>query len=184
MNGIPATYRNVSLIISTVCILFVAGCGYKNPYAGPNGDRTISLSASMWENQTSELGLESVLFNSLNNWLQKSRQIHLASTPAEADYQLSGKILSVSHPGLSYGDFDRVKELQAMLTVEFAFKEAETGKILWQETKNIQEEPYVIGADAVRTQGNKKDAFEKIAEDLAEEVYLRVLNFMKNSYKD
>ncbi|OGR02000.1 MAG: hypothetical protein A2511_06415 [Deltaproteobacteria bacterium RIFOXYD12_FULL_50_9] len=164
------------LLLLTAVLLSATGCGYRNPYTAPDGSDlpTSGIYIKMWENRTSELGFESMIRQSLTDWLIQSKHLKMRATAAEADYELSGTILSVSYLGTSYDLHDQATTLKAVLHLSFTLKEAKTGKVIWDVTDILKESAFAVADDAVFTRSNKQKVLETMANEAAEDIYLRI----------
>jgi len=158
-----------------VLLLLIGGCGYYNPNMLPADEEgpPILLNVPVWANQTNEIGLESVIHNTLSDWLIQNKQIVLTKTRDQAEYELSGRIVSVSFPGLSYSSSDQATALKAVLNIHYAVIEIKTGKTINQRNYSL-DEPFQRGASSMQTDENKEKALQSLADDLAENIYIRV----------
>ncbi|MBU0485853.1 MAG: PqiC family protein [Proteobacteria bacterium] len=164
-------------LLTGLCLLLVSGCGYHNPYAAAaakkQAPQTIHL--AMWHNQTNELGLESLIHQALNDWLQQSKSFRLVGAEDGAEYQLSGRITNVDYPGASFSSFDQAKTLNAIVKVEYELKD-KTGKKVLPLNIFAREHTYDVAPEAVRTQSNKKKALNAIADEIAETIYISIFH--------
>jgi hypothetical protein len=138
--------------------------------------KPIALHRSMWANQTNELGLETTFYHALSDWLRKSKLITLTEKKAEAEYVLTGKIVSIYYPELSYTTNNVANELRANLTVTFSLKDQASGKTIWEKTNYTRTETLAAVADTNQLRAYKKVALAQIADDIAEEIYLHLIN--------
>ncbi len=170
-----------SLLIVILLTISMAGCGYYNPYVTREGESlpTINLYVDIWPNRTNELGLETKLYRRLITWFKKSTHIKATQDRQKSEYLLTGEIRSINVPSLSYGQFDQAVELNVTLTVHYAMQKEESGEILWEQTQSFQEAVSVT-PDAVSTRDNKQKALAIINDDLAEIIYLRILNTIRS----
>jgi len=161
-------------------LMALSACGYSNPYVHNDtaGDKqgTVSIFVDMWGNKSSELGFQSYVQQSLVRWLKKSPHFSMARTPEQADYLLSGIIESVHLPGLSYGIFDRAVELRAEITYSVEVKNIKTGEIVLQRKDADWYESYSAGRNAAALEMNKREALRKVADNIAENVYVNLFN--------
>jgi len=157
------------------CLVLLAGCGYHNPYAPRTDSQPISIHRSIWKNNTNELGLEIELYNALSNWLRKSPFIQIHDQETEANYLLTGTIDSVEYLELSYGLHNEATELRIHLIVHYVLIEQETGAKIWDK-KQLYTEPLKKDPNPSQLQANKKEALIEIADDIAEEIYLFLIN--------
>jgi hypothetical protein len=173
MSNTNIISRYFSLLLIGV-LLLVASCGYYNPYVVNSDATPISLNRSMWNNQTNELGFETVCYHSLSNWLRKTKLINLKEQSEKSQYQLTGTILSINYPEISYGGYNVATELRAQLTVEYILKDTQKNTIVWQNKKTYSDE-LKYHSDPSQLQSNKKKALAEIADDISEEIYLYII---------
>ncbi len=164
----------------SICILLLfvsTSCGYHNPYvySGPE----ISVYIANWKNRTSELNLDSKIYQSLIKWYQKSGSIKVKRTKEGADLILGGEIVAMDIPSLSYGANNTTTQVQAHLTVRYILKNVKTGKVLVEVPSKVYTEAYSITSDSTVTSDNESRALDKIIDDLSESIYLRTLNSIR-----
>ena len=167
----------------TLVVVFVlaalAACGYYNPYVARMGNKTITLHSAMWENKTSELALESTFYRSLSAWLRKTPKIVLTDAADKAEYDLTGAIEAVDYPELSYGVNREASELRAKVRVSIKIVRTATGETVWEKknymgTETI--ESFLADPDPGVMQRNKDEALRTISDDVAEMIYLNIIN--------
>lgn len=162
-----------SLIIAGVLLL--TSCGYYNPgLLSDNAGEKITLAVPIWDNRTNELGLENRIHNALHDWLGQSNRLQIADSTASASHELTGTIISVTYPGLSYDATDQARSLKAKLTMRYSLLEKETGLVLLERERQVFEQSYTTGTSSAQTNANKRKALEIIADDLAEHLYIRI----------
>lgn len=155
--------------------LLLAGCGYHHPASLRDGEKSITIHAGTWENHTNEIALEGLLLHKTADWLQQSRSFRLERDPARADYLLSGTIETVNNPATAFNSGDRATTLKAWVKVTYHLIDRAEGKTLWEISDAVRDRNYQAGDDAVRTRSNKEEALAVIAEELAEQIYLKVM---------
>jgi len=168
----------VLLLLAFTC----SSCGYRNPYAQEDSQgipsKTILL--TMWQNQTNELGLESVYFRLFNAWFKNSSKIAVVFQEDKADLKLTGEISTIDLPGLFYNTLDDATEINLKLTVRFTLRDNRNNSVLWQERKYTISEPFIIDPSGERTGYNKQKALLRIGDELGELIYLRTHETVKN----
>ncbi|MFC1524669.1 LPS assembly lipoprotein LptE [Thermodesulfobacteriota bacterium] len=166
------------LTFLVVCLL-LHGCGYRNPYLSSDDDRgdPVRLHLMYWKNQTNELGLESLIHQKLTTWVIQSKQIKLVASPEEAEMLLQGTILAIEYPGNTFDDIDKARTLKAIMEFSYVLKDAESKKTLLSKRAR-RETAYAVGKDALFSQSNKKLALQKVADDLSEDIYLRLFYYL------
>lgn len=155
--------------------LLLYSCGYQHPASRPSGTGTISIHASTWENRTNELALERLLLQRTADWLQQSRSLRLEADPAQADYLLSGTIEAVSNPATAFNSNDRATTLKTWVRVTYRLLDRSSGKTIWEINDTVRERNYQAGDNSVRNRSNKEEALGVIAEEVAEQIYLKVI---------
>jgi len=160
----------IPALLVMLIIMSAAGCGYHNPYVPDSGAKAISIHRSMWRNQTNELGLETVMYHSLSDWLRKTPLIALKEQGEIARYKLTGKITSADYPEISYGGNNMATELRAILTVEYRLIDTDSGTIIL-ETAKTYTEPFKQSTNPTLLQANKEGALAEIADNISEEIY-------------
>lgn len=167
---------NNRLLILIFVSLLLGSCGYHHPASHPVGSGTISIHAGTWENRTNEIALEGLLLQKTADWLQQSGTFRLESDPARADFLLSGTIEAVNNPATAFNSGDRATTLKAWAKVTYRLVDRTTGIILWEINDTVRDRNYQAGDDAVRNRSNKEEALAVIAEELAEQIYLKVIS--------
>jgi hypothetical protein len=168
--------RYLPLFVLSVFLL--TSCGYHNPYVYTGPD--ISVYITTWPNRTSELRLDSKIYQSLIKWYQKSGgSIKVKKEKEGADLILAGEIVSIDLPSLSYGSGGITKEVKVRLTIRYILKNLKTGKVLAEVPNQVYAEAYTISSSSSATKDNESKALDQIIDDLSEKIYLRTLNELK-----
>jgi hypothetical protein len=178
---------NPGLRLPVYAILFFMGftlcsCGYSNPYVRekPAASPSKTLLITIWQNRTSELGLESVYFRLFNAWYKKSNMVQVVFDEELADLKLTGEISSINLPGLFYDNFDEALEITIRLTVSLTLLDNRNNSILWQEKGLVLYEPFLVGPGRQRIEYNKQRALLRIGDEIGELIYLRTLEIINN----
>jgi outer membrane lipopolysaccharide assembly protein LptE/RlpB len=159
-----------------LCIVFVtllAACGYHNPYVYNGPSKVIYITD--WKNRTSELGLNSKIYQSLVRWFQKSGSIAVTKDKKGANLILAGEIISIHLPSRAYGSNRAAAEVKLMLSVRYILKDMATDKILLEQPSELWTENYLISSNSAETKTNEKVALDKIIEDISQKVYQKAL---------
>jgi hypothetical protein len=157
-------------------LVILSGCGYHNPYLKnvEQGIPAAVIYMPSWDNRTNELGLENLILRETADWLQQSRHLRIARDREQADYILTGTILSVDYPATAFSAADVAGTLKAKVKTSYRLTDRATGKTIWQVDETLRQADYPVGGDAVRSQSNKENALAKIAYELGERIYLRI----------
>jgi len=166
-------------------LILVQSCGYHNPYtlAHPEVTDEVIIYMSAWTNRTNELGLEAMIFQKTADWLEEIPYLQLTAAPEKADYQLSGRVESVSYPATAFSTSDRATTLSARVKTTFKLTDA-SGKTVWQVENMTREATYPTGDSGVISQSNKKAALQKIGDEIGEQVYLRIMQTLTRQNTD
>jgi hypothetical protein len=133
---------------------------------------------STWKNRTSNLGLDSDIYQSLSHWFQKSQAIILTKNKDDADLILAGEIMSIDLPSISWTD-TRATEVRVRLDVRYILKDLQTDEILWEVPKEIWTEQYPTTGGSAVMADNEKKALDQILDDLSERLYLGTLEKLR-----
>ena len=165
-----------SLILTFIILLPLQGCGYHNPYRQKIevGEPAAVVYMKVWDNRTNELGLDNLIYRKTADWLQQSRHLRITRDSGQADYILTGTILSVNYPATAYSATDVASTLKAEVRASYQLTGRAAGKTVWRVEETLRQADYPAGNDAVRSQSNKKEALETIADELGEQIYLRI----------
>jgi len=158
----------------------LASCGYRHPSAAigkPEAQGGIQLYVGIWQNQTNQMGLEADMHRSLIAWLQRNADITITAGKNEADFQLEGEVLEISHPTVTYGTYNPAMELTATVAVSYRLIDREDGAVLWQQPRTVLSKIYPVGNDVIHARDNRAKALALITDDLAEEIYLKILGY-------
>lgn len=153
-----------------LALLLLYGCGYYFPYASEGEQRVIYMPA--WSNRTNKLGLDMKIYQSLTRWFQKSASISLTREKSRADFVLSGEILVVELPSVSWDNISEVTGSKINLFVRWALKDQKSGTILWEVPRKLYTEDYKVATSIMATED---EALEKIIDDMSEDIYLGAL---------
>lgn len=154
----------------------IQACGYHNPHVkAPDLDINPSrIYLPFWSNNTSEMGLESLIMQKTADWLQQSRHLLITADQGRADYILTGTILSVDYPAVAFSTGDVAQTLKARVRTAYRLTDRPSGKNVWEVAEEVREANYPAGTDALRSQSNKKGALVAIADELGEQIYLLI----------
>ncbi len=168
--------KNLIFLVSLGLLLLslTTSCGYRNPYVYSGPDRTIYVTS--WKNRTSELQLDSKIYQSLLKWFQKSDSLSVVNKKDGADFILAGEIISIDLPSLSFGASSTTKEVKLKLKVRYILKDINNGKVLIEEPGEFYTEEYSVSSDSSTTSDNEKLALETTIDDLSQAIYLGTLS--------
>ena len=153
-----------------LCALLLNNYNYTFPhvYEGPNH----AIYMPTWQNRTNKLGLDMKIYQSLAHWFQKSSSVSLTKEKAGADLILTGEILSIDLPSVSWTTFSEATGTKVSIVVRYALKEKATGKVLWEVRSKLYSADYSV---SMVSSAADEDALTKIIDDLAEDIYIGAL---------
>ncbi len=163
--------RNISLL--AVIGFFLVSCGYHNPYVYTGPEKIIYIKD--WKNRTSELGLDSQIYQSLVKWFQKSGSIKITKKKSDADLILAGEIVSIDIPSVSYDSNDTANEVKIKLKIRYILKDIATDKILFEQAAEEWTEKYLVDDTSSLTANNQDEALETIIDELSQKIYQKTL---------
>ena len=177
-----------ALLACLACLALLAGCGYQFRVegAGPTIGSTTATSSSTsppprlivrtLENKSFEPNLETRYTNYLRHEFSSGSGAQIVMDTEAADLVLSGKILSVSVPTLSFSQTTTL-ESRAEVVVIVKVEETRTNRLVWAQTAKGTSEFYVtsdLQFNRVLQNRALEQAGRFIAEDLASRFLLQL----------
>jgi len=156
------------------CLVAVTSCGYYFPHVYEGKHRVIY--AASWKNRTNKLKLDMTIYQSLSRWFQKTQAVDLTKEQIGADYILSGEIMAIDLPTVSWDTNSDATGTKVKLFVRYSLKDRRTGAILWQENDKLYTADYTV---AVANSAADDEALAKIIEDMSEIIYLGTLKQLR-----
>jgi len=152
--------------------VFSAGCGGYHFASDSNnlpGEIT-SISIPFFQNETYEANIESYFTRALINEFIKNKKFTILSQGGDAT--LYGIVKNFHATTIAYSAQDKVLEYRAAVTLDLTLKNNHTGETIWRKPSLISEEEYKVSSeDIALTEATKKVAFQKIATELATQIY-------------
>lgn len=159
--------------IFLVLAFVISSCGYRNPYVYNGPKKVIYL--TNWNNRTSELNLNSEIYQSLLRWYQKAGSFKITKNKKDADFILAGEIVSINLPSLTFNSVNDASNVEVKLTVRYILKDIKGNKVLFEQSKTILSEDYVTSSDTSVTADNEEEALKEIIDNMSETIYLKTL---------
>lgn len=154
--------------------LLLGGCGYSFPHVYEGPRRVIY--AATWNNRTNKLNLDMRIYQSLSRWFQKTQSIDLTKEQVGADYALSGEIVSIDLPSVSWSGNADTTGTKVSLYVRYSLKDLKTGKVVWEVNNKLYTADNTV---RVATSAADDEALSIIIEDMSENIYLGVLKKLR-----
>jgi outer membrane lipopolysaccharide assembly protein LptE/RlpB len=164
--------KKISISIIVFLWLLVAACGYQFANRGNFPSDIKSISIVMFENRTSETGIEQIITNAIDYEITRSSNLALMDSH-KADAVLSGVVESLGIETISYRRVYSAIERRVRLTVSLRLTDRE-GKVIWSARRISGNQAYNVSPDKKRTEQNRRNAISVISRRLAETVYDRL----------
>ncbi len=175
MNQSSYVYRLDSwiiILVMTGCILSSPGCGYHFSGGGQLPDNATKICVQVFENRTSETGLEHTIANEIINYFTRFENVSLVGKP-EAQATVTGVVTSSSISTIAHKSSYVSSERRIKIVVEVKLNSPK-GDLLWMSGPTSEDETYQVDPDKMQTEENKKSALAKISKKLAERIYYRM----------
>ncbi len=120
------------LLFSLACL--ASGCGYA---VGPAHQQHVrSVHVPIFKNEAFRRGYEFTLTEAVQREIRRRTPFQLADPPY-ADTILKGRIIDIRKDGLGEAAIDQHRNLQLSLAVEVTWEDANSGRVLGQDTFNL-----------------------------------------------
>ena len=165
-----ALYQLIILIL----LFIVLGCGYKVMGRGGQFPEGItSLAILPLENKTKEANLSAIFVSALRREFIYRREVEIVSEK-KAEATLQGVITAVTISSIAYDQEARAREYRVTILIDLLLIRRGNGKILWRGNEIKGSEEYLASTDVIVDEGRRNSAIYKIADDLAEEIYIKI----------
>ena len=151
--------------------LLLSGCGYYFPHVYEGPARSVYMPT--WQNRTSKLGLDNKIYQSLAHWFQKSAKVALTKDTTQNDLILTGEIVSITLPSVSWNGVSDATGTKVQLVVRYVLKDLATGAILWEVPGKLYTADYTV--QTVNTAADDM-ALATIIDEMSEDIYIGTLN--------
>lgn len=165
---IPRWNTGVMMVLTA---LLLTGCGYH--IAG--GEESVSptfrtVFVDVFTNKTSEAYAENIFRTAFISRFVQEGRFKLARSRGEADVICRGTVRSIQAAPLSYKSTNLSAEDRITVTMEISFEERESGRSIWSDGAFTGTGDYPVTTVGV-TEGSRKNALTKLANDTAERAY-------------
>ena len=165
-----------TIVLLSIITLFSAtlGCGYHiMGRGGEFPDGITSLSILPLENSTKEANLSAIFVSALRREFINRREVQIV-TENKADASLQGTITSITTRSIAYDKEARAREYRVTITLNLYMVSRDNGEILWRGNEIEGSEEYLSSTDVIVEEGRKNTAIRKLADDLAEVIYIKI----------
>lgn len=162
-----STKKNSPVLIILLLVLF-SSCGYHFTGGGDFPGGVTSVFVKLFENRTSETGLENFITNDLIYEVTRMKMVSLVSEN-KADAILSGIVTSMSVNTIAYQGTQSSLERRVVITVDMNLKDRD-GRDLWSRKGITEYEEYDV-SDKYTTETNRREAIKTLSKRLSEKIY-------------
>ncbi len=157
--------------LTGICLL-VSSCGYRFVGGGslPGGIKSVYV--KIFENRTSEIGVENTFTNDLTYEITRTGGVELVNQD-KAEGILSGVITQIGTETVSRRVQKEAAERRLTVYVDLRLTDR-NGNVVWSETGIAASETYPIPLLNAETEKNKREAFDTLSKRLAEVINLRL----------
>ena len=150
-------------------LLFFSACGYRFTGGGSLPSGITSISIEMFENRTSETGVENIITNDLIYEFTIHEQVVVTGSD-KADAILTGVVKSISERTISHKGEYTSDERRVMLKLDLQLTD-KSGGVIWSAKDISDNEAYKVSSTKQVTERNKKVAIKRLSKRLAENIY-------------
>jgi len=159
------------LLLLTLLFFGMSGCGgyrFASEYDNLPGEIE-SISIPFFKNETFESNIEAVFTNALINEFIKNKRF--AIVPNGGDATMVGVVREFNLASIAYSSEDRTLQYRAFVSLELTLTNNTTGEVIWRNPRLIHDEEYDVTSDIAFTDASEEDAIQRIAVELAEQIY-------------
>lgn len=162
-----------------LALAWISGCGYQlQNTKQPKGIRIPSMAIPLMASPSSSLGFEGDFTMMIRKEFVSQSQIPLVSKN-EAAFVLIGNVRDIKTEPLSYKVTNNTFEVTSSrwLKIRLAAKllDRSTGKVIWDDESMEEKASFTVDSDPLVTRYNQRRAARRIAQLLAEKIYLRTM---------
>jgi len=167
------------LLLMMFCMFWISGCGYQLQATGkPLHLNIASMAIPLMETPSSDIGFEGDFTKMIRREFVSHSQIPLVSKEKAAAV-LIGKVTDIKTEPLSYRvtdqTFDVTNSRWLKIRLEAKLVDTGTGRIIWNDANMAEKASFTVDLDPLKTRYNQRRAAKKIAQLLAERIYLKTM---------
>lgn len=157
-------------VLTALWATLLGGCGYTVNQSGQMPGNVKSIYVNVFENLTSEAGLETIIATSIVSQISRFDAGQVTSGIEQADAVIKGTIRATSSHSIARYGINVAAERLAVLYVDVQLVDRD-GMVLWQVRNLSDSEPYLVFDDKINSESSKYNAYGIIAARLAEQIY-------------
>ena len=179
MKIISDTLNTALILMVFFCLIMTSGCGYSLQATGqPMRISIPSMAIPLMESPSSDIGFEGDFTKMIRREFVSHSQVPLVSK-GKAAAVLIGKVTDIKTEPLSYrvtdNTFDVTSSRWLKIKLQAKLVDTKTGKIIWNDPNMEEKASFSVDSDPLKTQYNQRRATKKIAQLLAERIYLKTM---------
>ncbi|MBW2708310.1 MAG: hypothetical protein JRD04_03345 [Deltaproteobacteria bacterium] len=160
-------------------LILSSGCGYQLQATGQPMHISIpSMAIPLMESPSSNIGFEGDFTKMIRREFISHSQVPLVSKEKAAAV-LIGKVTNIKTEPLSYrvtdNTFDVTSSRWLKIKLQAKLVDTTTGKIIWNDPNMEEKASFAVDSDLLKTEYNQRRATKKIAQLLAEKIYLKTM---------
>ncbi len=148
-------------------------CGYRFVGGGMLPAGVDAVFINIFENRTTEVGLENVITNSFINEITRNDKDAYTSRRDRADAILNGVVRNMRVDNISRKGSQTAVQRRVTLAVDVTLTDPD-GVVIWSVVGAAEDEEYDVEGDKASTDRNLKAALEALSGVLAENVYAQM----------
>lgn len=149
--------------------LLFSACGYQFSGGGSLPSGIMSISIEMFENRTSETGVETIITNDLIYEFTRHEQVVVTGSD-KADAILSGVVKLISERTISHKGEYTSDERRVTLKLDLHLKD-KSGGVIWSAKDISDNEAYKVLPGKQATEQLKRVAIKRLSKRLAENIF-------------
>jgi len=153
----------------------LAGCGYHPAGHGtdfPGGMKTVWVQT--FSNGTYEPFLEALLTDRVVAEFAQGGLVKLEENPERADGEIRGEVADYQTKAIAFDRHDQPTDYRSIMKVRATLRRRQDGKVFWKGEVSWSEE-YPAAFDKETQEVNESAAIKVLSENLAEELYLKMV---------
>jgi len=172
-------HNDFRILVVVLCLIVASGCGYQLQATGkPMRISMASMAIPLMESPSSNIGFEGDFTKMIRREFVSHSQVPLVSKEKAAAV-LIGKVASIKTEPLSYrvagNTFDVTSSRWLKIKLQAKLVDTTTGKIIWNDPNMEEKASFSVDSDPLKTEYNQRRATKKIAQLLAERIYLKTM---------
>ena len=169
----------IGILTILFCLILAPGCGYSLQATGqPMRISIPSMAIPLIESPSSAIGFEGDFTKMIRREFVSHSQVPLVSK-GEAAAVLMGKVINIKTEPLSYrvadNTFDVTSSRWLKIKLQAKLVDTQTGKVIWNVPNMEEKASFSVDSDPLKTRYNQRRATKKIAQLLAERIYLKTM---------